>query len=74
MFPISNRTQHFNEYYKIFKISKQVSEKHTFREGNGVTHMALTCISGYQRDNSHFFQRELALVPLESESLGGKRP
>ena len=72
MLPRSNGTQHFNEYYKIFKISKQISEKHNFPEGNGVTHMVLTCISGYQRENLHFFQREL--VPLESESLGGKRP
>lgn len=74
MLPISNGTQHFNEYYKIFKISKQVSEKHNSPEGNGVTHTVLTCISSYQRDNLHLFQRELALVPLESESLGGKRP
>lgn len=66
MLPISNRTQHFNEYYKIFKISKQGSEEHNFPEGNGVTHMVLTRISSYQR--------EVALVPLESESLGGKRP
>ena len=66
MFPISNRTQHFNEYYKIFKISKQISGEHNFPEGNGVTHMVLTRISSYQR--------ELALVPLESESLGRRRP
>ena len=66
MFPISNRTQHFNEYYKIFKISKQISGEHNFPGGNGVTHMVLTRISSYQR--------ELALVPLESESLGRKRP
>lgn len=66
MLPISNRTQHFNEYYKIFKISKQGSEEHNFPEGNGVTHMVPIRISSYQR--------ELALAPLESESLGGKRP
>lgn len=59
----ANRTQHCDECYKIFKISKHVYEERNFPEGNGVA-----CdVSIGQREN-------LCLLFEILESLSGKRP